>query len=83
MGYDRLVTPMGEMICHYGETLLCLKVPQRFSCETWQNKVFISLGYGYLRYIDLGFYSTTTHLSPLNMAAIVWYQQAKKSHDAF
>ena len=27
-----------ESICHYGETLLCLKLPQRFSCETWQNK---------------------------------------------
>ena len=34
------------MICHHGETLLCLKLPQRVSCKTCQNKVFISLGYG-------------------------------------
>ena len=33
-----------EMICRYGETFLCLKLPQCFSCETWQNKVFTSLG---------------------------------------
>ena len=28
-----------EIICHSDETLLLLKLPQRFSCETWQNKV--------------------------------------------
>ena len=35
-----------ERICHYRETLLCLKPPRRFSCETWRNKVFISPGFG-------------------------------------
>ena len=32
------------MICHYEETLLCLKLPLHFSCDTWQNKDFINLG---------------------------------------
>ena len=56
------------MMCHYGKTLLCLKLPQRFSCEMWQNKVFIRLQY---IYIDLGF-TVLQLLSPLKMAE---YQQ--------
>lgn len=36
-----------QMICHDGETFLCLKHEphELFSCETWQ-KVLISLAYG-------------------------------------
>ena len=62
------------MICHDGETLLYLKLPQRFSCETWQNIVSIKPALRYI-YVDLGFYSTTTLLSPLNMAE---YRPQKK-----
>ena len=41
----------GEMTLHHGNTLLCLKLPQRLSCETWLKKVYISLGYGILTWI--------------------------------
>ena len=37
------------MICHYGEKLLCFKLPRRFSRETC---VFISLAYGILNLIS-------------------------------
>ena len=42
-----------EMICRYGETLLCSKLPQRFSCETWLNNAFIRLPR--LRYIYVAY----------------------------
>ena len=43
--------------------------------KMWQNNVFML----WYIYVDLGFYSTTTLLSPLNM---VQYCQQTKSHDA-
>ena len=39
-----------EMICRYGETLLWLKLPQRCSCETWQNKGPLAQDTVYLRW---------------------------------
>ena len=46
----------------------CLKLPQPFSCETWQYFVFMSPGYGIFRWFRILFYSSTALLSPLNMA---------------
>ena len=36
-----------EMICRYGETV----VFETATCETWQNNVFISLGYAIFTFI--------------------------------
>ena len=32
-----------DMICHHGEILLCLKLPQWSSYETWQKNLFLIL----------------------------------------
>ena len=50
-----------KLFVHYTLST-CLKLPQRFSCETWLNNTFICLGHGQLTFDwDFTFYTLSMH----------------------